>query len=239
MKSKQEQREKIQLCRFCGYKIEEQIEKCPTCGEFLKIESKRLWFNISPNWISAIAGLLAAILAIFGLMEVKNLLKEARVNAIENHLTWIEVTPVAFLSSGQKDPKDATSTFWYLEVLVQNLGKKTAYVYLKDWTFESKGRGKITKEAYEPKERKFSLQSGQRATWRISFVMSSEYHIPPIMSGEDALNINVKFISKDMLNKELCNYDAKWTYTKDEFTLLEDNRQYKKYAVQNFENSGF
>lgn len=227
MKSNHEQHRKTLSCRFCGQKIEEQIEKCPTCGEFLKIKSRRLWFNVSPNWISAIAGLLAAILAIFGLIKVEDLLREARVKSIENHLTWIEVRPIAFLSSGQKDPRDSTSTFWYLEVLVQNLGKKTAYVHLKDWTFESKGRGKITKEAYEPKERKFSLKSGQKATWRISFVMSSEYHIPHIMSGEDALNINVKFTSKDMLNKELCNYDAKWTYAKDEFILLEDNRHYE------------
>jgi len=217
----------IKYCPFCSQQINDSAEKCNKCGEFLNIKSKRLWFNISPNWISTVATILALLIGVIGVWRVKDIIKEARVKAIENHLTWIEVTPTAFLSSGKKDPADLSSTFWYLEILVHNLGRKNAYVSLRDWSFESDKRGKITNQDYTPKEIDFSLPSGQKATWRISFVMNSEYHIPPIMSGEDALKINAKFISKDMLNKEICNYNASWIYTKDEFLLREDNRNYQ------------
>ena len=189
-------------------------------------KARQFWSIAAPNWISAAAGFILAVVAVAGLVKVNDLLKEARTKAIENHSTWIEVKPVAFLSSGQKDPLDSTSTFWYLEVAAQNLGRKTAYIHLKDWTFESKSRGKITSEAYEPKDIEFSLKPGQRAMQRFSFVMNSDYHIPLIMSGKDSMNITVKFTSRDMADKERCEYDAQWVYTKDEFTLLEDDRRY-------------
>jgi len=222
----------IKYCLFCGHWINETVEKCNNCGEFLDLKSKRSLCHLIPNWVSVLATVVIAGVAILGVVKVKEILHQERVKAIENHLTWIEVAPVEFLSTGKKDPADDSSTFWYLEIQVQNLGKKTAYVHLKDWSFESNKRGKITNEAYTPKEIKFSLPSGNKANWGFSFVMNSDFHIPPIMSGKDRLVIKSKFDSKDMANKEKCEYGATWIYTKGKFLLLEDNRHYETLNME-------
>lgn len=217
----------IQYCPFCGHSVAHIYQKCSNCGVYLNAEIKKSWLRIAPTWVSAIAAIAVAVVAIYGAINVKAILDERRATAIKNHLTWIEVTPINFLSTGKKDPADSTSTFWYLEIVVENLGEKTAYVHLKDWTFKSNKRSLITNEYYTPKEIKFSLASGDKKIWRISFVMNSNYHIPPIMSGEDTLIIKARFTSKDMLNREICTYNATWLYSKDEFMLHEDNRHYK------------
>jgi len=216
----------IKYCQFCGHWLNNSGEKCNNCGEFIHIKSKRLWFHVWPIWVSAFATALIAIASVIGALKVRDILNEARVKAIENHLSWIEVRPVNFSTRGEKDPKDISSTFWYLTIQVNNLGKEAAFVHIKDWSFKSSKRGIITKEDYKSGEKEFSLPSAGKAIWVISFVMNSDYHIPALISGEDVLTIAFKFDSKDMSGVEECLYEATWEYTKGRFLLIEDNRNY-------------
>ncbi|MEW6615703.1 MAG: hypothetical protein AB1401_09590 [Thermodesulfobacteriota bacterium] len=214
----------IKYCPFCGHWINNTAKKCNSCGEFMV---KRWWFS-SPPWISAFASFLAAVGVVIGAWNVKDILKEGRVKAIENHLTWIEVRPVDFKSTGNKDSADPTSTFWYIEIQVENLGKETGLVRLKNWSFASQKRGKITEKDYNPKELEFSLSPSKRVKVFFTFVMNSDYHIPLITKGEDVLTIEARFNAKDMSNTEICEYKALWGYTRGKFSLIEDDRRYER-----------
>ncbi len=182
--------------------------------------------HLSPDWISAIATSVIAIVTVSGAMIVIPDILKSRSRAVENHLTWIEITPTNFLSEGERDPKDSTSTFWDLQIQSQNLGRETAFVHIKDWSIKSDKRGLIPKEAFPQQELKFTLQPGERTTWLIRFVMNPNYHILALRSGEDVLEIWFQFISLDMTGKEECNYTAIWKYTKGRFSLAQDKREY-------------
>ena len=214
-------------------------KKCNNCGEFFNIKSKRLWFRVSPIWVTALATVVIAIATAYGAKKVSDMLDEARIKAVENHLTWIEVTPINFTTKGEKDPNDASSTFWYLSMQAQNLGKETAFTHLKNWSFESNTRGKITKEDYKQGEREFSLPSGDKIEWSASFVMNSDYHIRKLINGEDTLTIKFQFTSVDMSSREECTYKATWGYTKGKFLLVKDSRQYRAKDKHSQGKEGF
>ncbi len=210
-----------QICTFCHKNISPAAKKCDNCGEFLSLKSKRLWFHILPAW-------LGVLIAVFGVIKVKDLLDQERIKAIENHLTWVEVQLNDLTTAGNKDPKDSTSTFWQLEGHVRNLGKQIAFVQIKDWSFDSTKRGHFTNSDFQEKELTFTLARGQKANWYVTFVLSTEHHFLPLLNGDDVLTIKFTFVSKDMSGKEECTYKATWKYTKGVFSLLEDDRRYRQ-----------
>jgi len=182
---------------------------------------------IKPEWISAWATVVVAVCAVLGLIKIENILNRERTKAVENHTTWVEMQPVAFESRGERDPADATSTFWYLVIEARNLGSETALVRIGDWSFVSEKRGSIKKDDYKILDTSLSLPPGNRIRWMTSFVMNPDYHIPALVKGEDVLVIKYRFESQDMAGKEEETYQSTWKYTRGKFALVNDNRQHQ------------
>lgn len=219
----------IEFCPFCGHWINESAKKCNNCGEFLNIKAKRSLWYLVPNLAYVLATIVIAVCAVLGAIKIADILQRERIKVVENHLTWIEISPIDFTTKGEVDASDSSKpVLWYLHIQAQNLGKKTGYFYIKNWEFKSDRRGPITKDAYKDSERKFTVHPGEKIIWTISFVMSSEYHIKPIINGEDALEIKLVFSSIDMSGLEECEYNALWEYTKGQFSIIEDSRQYHR-----------
>ncbi len=190
-------------------------------------QSHRHCGHIKAEWVSAIATVCIAVFTGSALFKIENVLNKERIRAVENHHTWVEMSLADFESTGERDPKDLTSTFWRLWVNARNLGKETAFVHVSDWTFQSEKRGAIKKADFPENDLKFSLPPGKKAKLMTQFVMSPEYHIPALISGEDALVITYKFESRDMKGEEEGTYEATWRYTKGKFSLLHDERRYQ------------
>lgn len=191
------------------------------------VQSHRQGGRIKAEWVSAIATVCIAVSTGLALFKIENVLDKERIRAVENHRTWVEMSLADFESTGGRDPKDPTSTFWRLWVNAQNLGKEAAFVHVSDWTFRSEKRGDFGKADFPENDLKFSLPSGKKVKLVTQFVMSPDYHIPALISGEDAMVITYKFESRDTGGEEKGTYEATWRYTKGKFSLVQDERRYQ------------
>jgi len=137
---------------------------------------------------------------------------------------YIEIRPIDFIITEERDPADATSVFCALILQIKNYSNSipAAEVALGDFNIGSESRGYLTPQNYPIEFKNISIFPGSVFRVRIGFVMNPDVHIKKYNKGEEDYEIylNVTYTTvKDIEDKPKHWYKCNWIYSRGQFSI--------------------
>lgn len=150
-------------------------------------------------------------------------LVQSRLDSALVNRPYVEIRPVEFFVSGQRDPADATSVFCSLTLEVKNYSSiPAAEVTLSDFKLGSKSRGYLTPQNYPVSMKNLAIFPNSSFKLQMGFVMSPDYHVKRYDEGVEDYEIYLEVsytTAKEVEVKPKHWYRCNWTYSHRRFSI--------------------
>ncbi len=155
----------------------------------------------------------------------KQLLQSRLDSALVNR-PYVEIRPVEFVVTGEKDPADETSVFCFLTLQLRNYSNSipAAKIALEDFKLGSESRGYLTPENYPIGLKDLAIFPGSVFKMQVSFVMNPDVHVKKYDKGEEDYEIYLKVTYttvKDIEDKPKHWYKCNWTYSRGQLSIVD------------------
>lgn len=151
-------------------------------------------------------------------------LVQSRLDSALVNRPYIEIRPIDFIVTEERDPADKTSVFYALILQIKNYSNSipAAEVALGDFKIGSGSRGYLTPQNYPIEFKNISIFPGSVFRVRIGSVMNPDVHIKKYNKGEEDYEIylNVTYTTvKDIEDKPKHWYKCNWIYSRGQFSI--------------------
>lgn len=154
----------------------------------------------------------------------KQLIQSRLDSALVNR-PYIEIRPVDFVVTGERDPADETSVLCFLTLQIKNYSNSipAAEVALEDFKLGSGSRGYLTPENYPISLKDVAIFPGSVFKMQMSFVMNPDVHLKKYDRGEEDYEIYLKVTYttvKDIEDKPRHWYRCNWIYSRGQLSIV-------------------